>query len=425
MRLWKRTPTCVDYAVRSPGSIRRLFTCSMVPSKFSLEEPVFTNFDVNEVIGSYARNVTTKTSSFNFQDLIQFGRPPIPNEALIQNARTIREIILTSLSRRTLALRNLPYIMMLNPNISQIYNKYLHSVNMVYDSGAKLETKEDNEMFVQALQIVVETHTNAIPTLAKGFAESQTYISGDTTNRFLDAHLHDRIGTRLLSKHHIALTKQSAPSATPDPRFIGLVDTQLSPAALCHEITWFLSDVCDLQYGMRPCMTIDVGEDVTVAYIPEHLEYILTELLKNSFRATIEHFLRMTPASQYRSKHGAPTGTVPHPVVVTIVRTATGVVIRLRDRGGGIEEENLKRIWGYSESTFEEEERDGFKTLNTPPPSVTGTGGSSMGGLGFGLPLSRAYAEYFGGSIDLETCFGWGTDVYVNIKTPQANNSKT
>ncbi|KAK9363295.1 branched-chain alpha-ketoacid dehydrogenase [Lipomyces starkeyi] len=420
MRIRRRISLSVDYAVRSSAIQRRIFTCSRQLSKFSLEEPVFTNFDVNEVIGLYARTVTTKTSSFNFQDLIQFGRPPIPDEALIQNARTIREIILTSLSRRTLALRSLPYIMVLNPNISQIYNIYLHSVNMVYDYGAKLETKEDNDRFVEALQNMVDTHTNAIPTLAKGFAESQTYISGDVTNRFLDAHLHDRIGTRLLSKHHIALTKQSAPNQPPDSRFIGLVDTQLSPMELCREITLFLSDVCDLQYGIRPSMTIDVGEDVKVAYITEHLEYILTELLKNSFRATIEQFLGMTPASQYRIKHNLQKESAVYPVVVTIVRTASGVVIRLRDRGGGIEEDNLKRIWGYSESTFEEEERDGFKTLNTPPPSVTGTGGSSMGGLGYGLPLSRAYAEYFGGSIDLETCFGWGTDVYLTINSPQA-----
>ncbi|KAK9314265.1 branched-chain alpha-ketoacid dehydrogenase kinase [Lipomyces starkeyi] len=420
MRIRRRISLSVDYAVRSSSIRRRIFTCSRQLSKFSLEEPVFTNFDVNEVIGLYARTVTTKTSSFNFQDLIQFGRPPIPDEALIQNARTIREIILTSLSRRTLALRSLPYIMVLNPNISQIYNIYLHSVNMVYDSGAKLETKEDNDRFVEALQNMVDTHTNAIPTLAKGFAESQTYISGDVTNRFLDAHLHDRIGTRLLSKHHIALTKQSAPNQPPDSRFIGLVDTQLSPMELCREITLFLSDVCDLQYGIRPSMTIDVGEDVKIAYITEHLEYVLTELLKNSFRATIEQFLGMTPASQSRIKHNLQKESAVYPVVVTIVRTASGVVIRLRDRGGGIEEDNLKRIWGYSESTFEEEERDGFKTLNTPPPSVTGTGGSSMGGMGYGLPLSRAYAEYFGGSIDLETCFGWGTDVYLTINSPQA-----
>lgn len=33
------------------------------------------------------------------------------------------------------------------------------------------------------------------------------------------------------------------------------------------------------------------------------------------------------------------------------------------------------------------------------------------------LPLSRIYAGYFGGSLDLVSMYGWGTDVYCVIKT--------
>lgn len=42
--------------------------------------------------------------------------------------------------------------------------------------------------------------------------------------------------------------------------------------------------------------------------------------------------------------------------------------------------------------------------------------GSSIAGLGYGLPLSRAYAEYFGGSLHVQSAFGWGTDVYLKLK---------
>ncbi|KAK9464965.1 mitochondrial branched-chain alpha-ketoacid dehydrogenase kinase-domain-containing protein [Lipomyces arxii] len=402
-------------------SSRRYFSVNIPRlSKYSLHDPNFESTDIDDVIANYAHNETTKTLGFGFDDLIRFGKAPIPANELIENARMIKEIIVTSLSRRASALRNLPYIMMLNPNISQIYHKYLSSLNRVYSSSTELQTFEDNNKFVKALEAMVEEHTDAIPTLAKGFMESQTYISGEAANRFLDTHLHDRIGTRLLSKHHIALSRQSLEAENSESQFIGLVDTQLSPAKLCEEVTWFLSDVSDLQYGIRPVIEFDAGKEITIAYIPEHLEYILTELLKNSFRASIENYLGLTDAMQYRqtAQINTHTGSQPSPVTVTITRTASGLTIRLRDKGGGIAEEHLKRIWGYSESTVEEEVRDGFKTLNTPPPSVTGTGGTSMGGLGYGLPLSRAYAEYFGGSIELETCYSWGTDVYVNIKCP-------
>lgn len=32
------------------------------------------------------------------------------------------------------------------------------------------------------------------------------------------------------------------------------------------------------------------------------------------------------------------------------------------------------------------------------------------------LPLSRIYAQYFGGSLDLTSLHGWGTDVYVVLR---------
>jgi pyruvate dehydrogenase kinase 2/3/4 len=34
-------------------------------------------------------------------------------------------------------------------------------------------------------------------------------------------------------------------------------------------------------------------------------------------------------------------------------------------------------------------------------------------GLGFGLPVSRLYAQYFGGDVSLVSMEGYGSDVYV------------
>lgn len=43
-----------------------------------------------------------------------------------------------------------------------------------------------------------------------------------------------------------------------------------------------------------------------------------------------------------------------------------------------------------------------------------GTGGP-MAGLGFGLPMSRIYAKYFGGSLDIQSIPGHGCDVFLRI----------
>ena len=38
-----------------------------------------------------------------------------------------------------------------------------------------------------------------------------------------------------------------------------------------------------------------------------------------------------------------------------------------------------------------------------------------MAGFGFGLPISRLYARYFGGDLQLVSMEGYGTDAYLHI----------
>ncbi len=95
--------------------------------------------------------------------------------------------------------------------------------------------------------------------------------------------------------------------------------------------------------------------------------------------------------------------------------------MRIRDRGGGIPPEALANIWSYSFTTFNKDEVDeasddtgGSAGLNAI--SHSGTDQSSIAGLGYGLPLGRAYAEYFGGAIAVQSMYGWGTDVYLTLQ---------
>jgi pyruvate dehydrogenase kinase 2/3/4 len=38
-----------------------------------------------------------------------------------------------------------------------------------------------------------------------------------------------------------------------------------------------------------------------------------------------------------------------------------------------------------------------------------------LAGLGYGLPLSRVYCQYWGGSLNLMSMEGLGTDVYIHL----------
>lgn len=303
-----------------------------------------------------------------------------------------------------LALRNLPFIIVANPHIGAIFDNYRASLRAILDfAHAHPAAPADELRFAAILAGVVKTHSNTIPTLARGFIECRRYTTPDAVTRFLDQHLRERIGTRLLAEQHIALHMASAaaPDAdAPPPAYIGTIDTELRPARLIHSCAHFVGDICELRYGVRPAVEIDGDPDVRFPYIPVHLEYILTELLKNAFRATVE-------------------AGVDAPVQITIAKDpySEGISMRIRDRGGGISPEDLPNIWSYSFTTFSSTDNEDEDVLGRFNENVASAGdGSSIAGLGYGLPLSRAYAEYFGGSLQVQSAFGWGTDVYLKLK---------
>lgn len=296
---------------------------------------------------------------------------------------------------------------MLNPSISQIYSIYFNSFRVI--TGTKPPTTlEENDYIVEILEQLVAAHTDTVPILSRGFYEARQYITADEATKVLDNHLRARIGTRMLAENHIALTRPIDPD-----HYIGAVEVDCKPSAILKETASFVGDICDLKYGLVPHIQFDnqQGVDVTVPYVPVHLEYIFTELLKNAFRATVEYTQQQGSPADHKF-HDNPLHDQLPPVIVTIARTSSGAIIRIRDRGGGIPPVIEKNIWDYSFSTFEEAEGDGFSTLNGAP-------GNSIAGLGYGLPLSRAYAEFFGGKLQVQSYFGWGTDVYLTLSAPR------
>ena len=170
-----------------------------------------------------------------------------------------------------------------------------------------------------------------------------------------------------------------------------------------------------------------------MTHVPTHLEYIITELLKNAFRATVESGKEREPieVTIAAAPDTPEAGSVANNSALNDARTPNlssvpGVTIRIRDRGGGISPDVLPSIWAYSFTTFADGDvldkgnnaggggNGNADALN----AISGAGGdsSSLAGLGYGLPLGRAYAEHFGGGIQIQSLWGWGTDVYLKLK---------
>ena len=88
------------------------------------------------------------------------------------------------------------------------------------------------------------------------------------------------------------------------------------------------------------------------------------------------------------------------------------VVIKISDEGGGIRRSHLPRIWSYLFTTAAPAFDSGFSQF-----SSTGDHNAQLplAGLGYGLPISRGYARYFGGDLNIMSMEGYGTDAFLHL----------
>ncbi|TIA16904.1 kinase isozyme 4 [Aureobasidium pullulans] len=382
------------------------------------------------------------------------GRPPLSTEQLLDSANFTLSILPSRLAHRIQSLRNLPFIVVANPNVSKIHNNYVHSLSTLLPYASKeIKTLEEEIQFTSVMADLVQTHSNTISILARGFLEARKYISPNEVTKFLDEHLRARIGTRLIAEQHIALHFSSKPhldlseqDSHIDSTYIGVIDTKLKPVDIIRHCEGLVGDICEFKYGVRPSVVIRGEAETTLAHIPMHLEYIITELLKNAFRATIEkgnerHPIEVTIAPTPEESKGKPDGITNYDQgsvdaasasqrpanaasanIRPLDKSTPGVTIRIRDRGGGIPPVAYAKLWEFGFTTFNEQEivditsggtndGDGLNAL-----SNAGGAENSLAGLGYGLKLGRAYAEYFGGGIRVQSLLGWGTDVYLSLR---------
>ncbi|KAJ2423728.1 [Pyruvate dehydrogenase (acetyl-transferring)] kinase isozyme 2, partial [Coemansia sp. RSA 2524] len=133
--------------------------------------------------------------------------------------------------------------------------------------------------------------------------------------------------------------------------------------------------------------------DLAFMYVPSHLHHMVFELLKNSLRAVIE--LYGDEAEKYP------------PIKVVVAEGNEDITIKVSDEGGGIPRSAMEQVWTYM-----------YTTAQTPmldPEFNQSDFKAPLAGFGYGLPLSRLYARYFGGDLKLISMEGYGTDAYLHL----------
>ncbi|CAE7331223.1 PDK [Symbiodinium necroappetens] len=213
-------------------------------------------------------------------------------------------------------------------------------------------------------------------------------ITDDSVSQFLDDFLLNRIGCQVLLGHYLACRAGQRN---------GIIDTRCDTRRVCRAAAEAVLDMCWECTGRRPSVFVnahsacggkgtDDGQVPRFPYMPHVLKYIVSELLKNSCRATTD----MLSAHDLQSDD--------FPINVIICADEDHVTICVTDQAGGIPRE--ANPWSYLYTTAEDGAYGGTKKL---------------AGHGVGLPLSRLYARYLHGSLDLVSLPGYGTHAYVNL----------
>lgn len=345
---------------------------------------------------------------------------------ILGSARTTVEELLIFNSRRLRQFRNLPYLVMLNPSISESYDMYLRSMSVLLQASLNPPTNatENEEFRDKVLKQFIDIHADSLPALSKGFQEVFHLMTMQQIKHFLDAYLRERISMRLLAYQHMLLTDSLSNGTFEKGSPYNGVIKPLDLRELIKRNAELVNDIFLMKYDQTVPITIDTNlyppsfwnlrenPDLTGApkenqpiifpYIEYHLDYVLTEIFKNSFRSHIENH-------------------VSDPIQITVSTSdlPSYMEMRIRDKGKGIPPKVMNHVFDYSFTTYESGEGDSYKTLNVPP----GEAGNTVAGMGYGLPLLKSYIEIFNNYLDgqedlkgllsIQTYFGWGTDVYL------------
>lgn len=264
--------------------------------------------------------------------------------------------------------------------------------NLVYPP----EVHEYNDKFTRMLERIKKRHDPTVTTVAQGILEwkrktHRNGLMGAGMQSFLDRFYMSRIGIRFLLGQHIALN-----TLQPHEDYVGIICTKTNVHDVCHEAIENARFVCEEHYALYkgPPIHLVCPKNLSFPYVPGHLSHICFELLKNSLRAVVE-------------RHGVENEDSFPPIKVVVVEGKEDLTIKISDEGGGIPRSAMPQIWTYMYTTMSEaQDLDSVAQNDFKAP---------MAGFGYGLPLSRLYARFFGGDLRLISMEGYGTDAYIHL----------
>eukprot|EP00092_Neocalanus_flemingeri_P040770 GFUD01044386.1.p1 GENE.GFUD01044386.1~~GFUD01044386.1.p1 ORF type:complete len:573 (+),score=88.69 GFUD01044386.1:101-1720(+) len=333
----------------------------------------------------------------------------------------LRREIPVRLANMLMELELLPTELLTEPACKSILTQYSQSFSDVLAFENLTPSEITYEDFNKLLSVIRHRHQDTVPHMAEALhnlrdAGNLNVNSKDRLNQaiqyFLDRLYMSRISIQMLVSQHKALyCPEESIKSNPGGRLKGTIDPKCDAVDVARNAFENATFLCEQIYMDAPKLNIewvdltDGGKDsVDFVYIPSHLYHMFFEVFKNSMRATMEFHEN--------------SDTIPE-INVRIVKSAQDISIKVCDQGGGISRSVAENIFLYlytSATRVKLSDADMGGTTSTSTP---------MHGLGYGLPLSRLYARYFGGDMKVASVDGYGTDTYIYLKALESDARET
>lgn len=403
------------------------------------------HFFQNKVLMEYLKKDPHPVS---LRQLAGYGKT-LTKQKILNSANFVRIELPIRLAIRIRDLQTLPFGVVNNFHLAQIYESYYHLFN-AFRKIPTITTLEQNEKFCKNLSTMLDEHVVNLSHLMMGALEVSilTNFKQKELDQFMSSMLRSRISRRVIVEEHLSLTENynAKPYDTKPADYIGEIFHKCNASEHFRIVADVVKDSMKDMFPHRenmPDLEIDGDVNTSFPFMVPHLHYLLTEILRNSFEATIK-------------THGGKTSKKFPPIKVTIIDAGKQVIFRISDQGGGISHDKLQEIWSFGKqpdlarkslANFHRipglQLYSNFKialsgsSIVTPQPShilnhtslgdletSTKTKKSTLQNLitrpsdyklGLGLPMCKVFADYWNGSLLMNSLEGYGSDTCLTL----------
>ena len=341
-------------------------------------------YDVEKLVKHFSRQ---NQGPLTLQQIIKLDDTPTPHDSL----RILRKEVPVRLAHILNEFKHLPKNFKWQPSVQLVKVLYEESICEIAKFESKFVSNSTVVDFAASLQKQTDRHMTTVQTLSQGLMELKE-AEGDKNvspvlQFFLNRFHTKRIGVELLVNQHLSLFGPTSRISA-----VGLIEPERNVKSVIKEAVKSASVLCKNVYSHNPYIKINEmnvenpGKPIKMSYVSSMLYRVVYELLTNAMRATMEKY----------GHHTLP------PIGIDIIKGKEDLCIRISDLGGGMTLSQMSRMYQYHYST-------------APAPNDR-SNKCVMAGLGYGLPLARLYAQYFGGDLKITSIDGYGTQGLVYLK---------